>query len=514
MKFRPGSFPWLVAHDLRLGFARARSIFGDARPATILAVVAAIVAVFHLLAWPAALWFIRVDGEAGASALNYPALACAALFVLPWLVSQALSNATRALYSRGDLDLLLASPLSARTVLAARALAIAIESLMSVGVFLFPLANMAALLGGWRWLAIYPALAAGGLLATGAGLAVTVALFALVGPKRTRFVSQILATFIASAFVLSAQLVNVLPEELRDSVVATFNHPQSGSWLDRDGFIWLPARAASGESAALALWCGAAVLVFAVSAVALGPAFMASARRSAGVGGATGKTRASARARRFRAGVGVALRRKEWLLLRRDPFLASQLLLQIVYTLPISVVIWRSLGPNGSLALAVSPCIVVLAAQISASLAWLAVSSEDAPDFLASAPVSRAQVERNKLAAVFAPLGLFLAAPCLALAFVEPDMALLTVVFALGAAASTALLNMWRPHPGRRSDMMRRHQQSKIIGLMEHMIALCWAVATVLAIMMSFTTLLPIALVAALLWCNHPRGAPRAAIAG
>ena len=31
------------------------------------------------------------------------------------------------------------------------------------------------------------------------------------------------------------------------------------------------------------------------------------------------------------------------------------------------------------MALAVAPCIVVVAAQVSASLAWLAVSSEEAP---------------------------------------------------------------------------------------------------------------------------------------
>ena len=108
MRFAPGSFLWLVKHDLRLGLLRTRAIFGAARPACILAIIAAILGVFHLLAWPAAAWFVQAEASPEAGGMYYPALACAALFVLPWLIAQALTNATRALYSRGDLNLLLA----------------------------------------------------------------------------------------------------------------------------------------------------------------------------------------------------------------------------------------------------------------------------------------------------------------------------------------------------------------------------------------------------------------------
>ena len=507
MTLPPGSFPWLVAHDLRLGMLRTRTIFGKRSAPVFFGILAAIVVVFHLLAWPAAQWFIRAEAASASGGMYYPALACAAIFVLPWLVAQSLTNSARALYSRGDLDLLLASPISARTVLSARALAMAIESVLSTGMFLFPVANMNALMGGWNWLAIYPALAASALFATGLGLVVTVCLFAVMGPGRTRLTSQILATFIASAFVLGLQLVNVLPEGMRADIVEAINHPAPGSICDRNGLLWLPVRAAMGEIDCLLIWVATALTVFFTAAIALGPRFMASAVRSAGVAATTPKRAVTAPARDFRSGVGTALRRKEWLLLRRDPFLASQLLLQIIYTLPISVVIWRSQGPGGSLALAMAPCVVVIASQISASLAWLAVSSEDAPDFLASAPVTPAFVTRRKLEAIFLPLGVLIGPPCLLLALAEPEMAALTAAFATGASASTALLNIWRPHPGRRSDVMRRRQQSKIVGLMEHMLSLCWAVAIVMAIMGSPLALLPLGLVALLLWFNRPAGA-------
>ena len=127
MIFSPGSFLWLVAHDLRLGMLRTRAIFGAARPATIALVVALIVAVFHVVAWPVAVWFTDAAETPQESGYYYPVLASAALFVLPWMMAQALTSATRALYSRGDLDLLLAAPISPRVVVCARALAIAIE---------------------------------------------------------------------------------------------------------------------------------------------------------------------------------------------------------------------------------------------------------------------------------------------------------------------------------------------------------------------------------------------------
>ncbi len=501
---RPGSFGWLVAHDLRLGFLRTRAMFRDARPITLLLILLGVFAVFHLLAWPAAAWFVGARTDAAAGSMYYPALACAALFVLPWLVAQALTNATRALYSHGDLDLLLASPISPRTILAARALAIALDGFLSVGIFLFPIVDMNACLDGWRWLAVYPAVLSSSLFATALGLVVTVALFVTLGPRRTRFFAQILATFIASAFVLGIQIVNVLPAAMYEQIVAAVNTPPPGSLLDRDGPLWLPVRAATGDLSALAGWGALSIALFAVVSIGLGPQFIASAVQSAGVAAATAKPAPDKPPARFLAGAATALRRKEWRLLRRDPFLFSQLLLQIVYTLPISIVIWRSQGPQGSLALATSPCIVVIAAQVSASLAWLAVSSEDAPDFLASAPVASAFVRNRKLEAILAPLILLMALPCIGVATREPGAALLTAVFASGAAASTALLNIWRPHPARRTDILRRHQQSKLLGLLEHALSLTWAVAIVVALLAGWLAVFPLIVIAAILWFARP----------
>ncbi|MDB5595475.1 MAG: type transport system permease protein [Hyphomicrobiales bacterium] len=504
MRLKPGSFAWLVAHDLRLSWRRFRGMFGALRPQTVAALVVLGIVTIHLLAWPITAWFAEAGPQ---DRWREPALASALVFIFSWLVSQSLTSATRVLFTRGDLDLLIASPLPARRLLAARALAIAVESLAGVGMFILPFANVMALRGLSPGLALYPVLISASLLASALGLSLAVLLFVVVGPRRTRLVSQILATVLGAGFVLALQAANVLPPQTRTSLLAGIQRGEAGTLYDRKGPLFLPVRAALGHSADLAIWIALSLAVFALVAVLLGDTFVRSALRSAGAAASAGpRVRASRGGDAvFRAGVGAALRRKEWRLICRDPYLVSQIFLQVIYTLPISIVLWRSQGPGGSVAFSVAPAIVVISAQVAASLAWLTISSEDAPDFLSTAPVTRSQIERRKLEAVGLPLALFLAGPLLGLAWVSLEIAAWTFVFVCGAALSTSLLNLWHPMPGRRGDLLRRHSQSKFIALMEHLLSLLWALAMVMAVLESWLALIPIGLAGAVLWFNRPR---------
>ena len=505
LSHRPGSFRWLLAHDLRLSWRRFQGMFGKLRLRTILLIVAAALVSFHALAWPLTQWVGGSDADGSRGPLLYPALASGVLFVLPWLISQSLTGATRALYSRGDLDLLLASPLPAHHVLGARAIAIAVEAVASVSIFILPLANMLALSGGARWLALYPALAAGALFAAGAGILIALGLFKLVGPRRTRVVAQVLATIVGASFVLGLQALNVVSFETREGLVSAIDRSEPGTLFDRSGALWLPVRAAAGDGTALLLWIAVSTALFAATVIFAGRLFAASVVLSAGEPAVGGSRTPRRRAIRFRQSRARALRAKEWRLVARDPWLISQILLQVIYTLPVGIIVWRSLGTQNAIAISVGPAIVVIASQIAASLAWLTISSEDAPDFLASAPVTRAEVERRKLEAIAFPLSLFLALPLIGLAIVSPGAALWTIIFASCAALSTALLNLWHPTPGRRVMMMRRHAQSKIVGMIEHLLSLLWAVAMVLTVMGSVYAAIPIVLALAVLWFNRPQ---------
>ena len=133
----------------------------------------------------------------------------------------------------------------------------------------------------------------------------------------------------------------MLPAGTRDALREAFSHPAPGSWLDHSGLLWLPVRAALGEPLAVVVWLLFGVTLFLFAIYICG-------RRIAGAAalasGASWVARRGGGQCLFRGGVGAALRTKERKLVLRDPWLLSQILLQIIYTLPISVVLWRNGG--------------------------------------------------------------------------------------------------------------------------------------------------------------------------
>ena len=128
------------------------------------------------------------------------------------------------------------------------------------------------------------------------------------------------------------------------------------------------------------------------------------------------------------------LRRKEWTLLRRDPWLVSQTLMQVLYLLPPALLLWRNFGDDGDTLVVLVPVFVMAAGQLAGGLAWLAVSGEDAPDLVATAPISGRNVLRAKLEAVIGAIALVL----------SPVVARARLELALLRAGRE------RRHPGRR----------------------------------------------------------------
>ena len=152
-------------------------------------------------------------------------LATGAMLIIPWIVAQSTTDLTRTLFGRSDLELILSSPVETRSLLAARALSIAIGAVASVGLLLAPLADAAALRGGAHWLALYPALLAAGLMGTGLGVILAMGLILAFGPRRARVLSQIAATTVGAVFVLGAQAVAMLPDRMRAAVLSALEPP-------------------------------------------------------------------------------------------------------------------------------------------------------------------------------------------------------------------------------------------------------------------------------------------------
>jgi ABC-2 type transport system permease protein len=480
----------LVALDLKLAARGLLAPLQDKPPAVRIGLVVGLVVALHAAAWPVGLYLGA--REAG----DFPALVArtGALFVLPWAAASPMSALARLLAQRGDLDLLLASPLSARAIFPARLLAMALEAVSPSLLLLGPLADVCALQGRPHWLALYPALLGAGLIGAALGAAAALALAFGLGPRRARVVSQLAAAMVGGSAALAAQAVAFLPEGARGRIVG---------WLPAT-LLTLPERAALGEPLALAAWLALALSVFALAAWALAAPFARAALLAAGASAGAGR----AGAPRFTAHLATALRRKEHRLLWRDPWLLSQMGLQALYTLPIAFILWRNGGVTAEPGVAFAPTLVVIAGQLSASLAWIALSAEEAPDFVATAPATRRQIERAKIAAIALPVALVMALPLAGLAFASPRAAAIAALCGAGAGVSGALLMLWRQAPARRGMVLRRHSQSKLVALAEHWLSLCWAGATGMAALGYPEAAAPLALAALTLWYARPGRTP------
>jgi len=277
MRLKPGSFLWLLRHELRLSWRRRASSVADQSIVKVLAIAALGVAFMHGLTGPTATLFVRLEPSGQASAL-----ATATLFIFSWQLSQAITHFTRLLYARSDLDLLLASPISPRAVVAAQAVVAALEIIIVVGVFLFPMADMIAYRIGAHWLSIYPASVASALLASACGLAITVGLFHLLGPRHTRKAAQFTATFIASAMIIGGQLAYLATAPTRATRALFQKLPAAPAFTD--WLIMAPVRGVGGDIVSLSIWLSLGAVAFALAVLRLGPRFLESAIRVKGAG--------------------------------------------------------------------------------------------------------------------------------------------------------------------------------------------------------------------------------------
>ena len=262
------------------------------------------------------------------------------------MLSQAMELVTRAFYARADLDLILSSPVASRRVFAVRIAAIARLDHADGDAAGRALHQRrwpgAAARAGWSPMAwcsrsarSRPAVA----------VALTVVLFRMIGPKRTRLVAQIVAAIVGAAFVIGLQVVAILsygtsvalrPAALRRWLVA--------SRRTIDSVVWWPARAVLGDVAALvAVLCRRPCAARRWRSPIFSRRFGEHAIAAAGVSAAAVRQRAAAAAS-ARPSPRSALRRKEWTLLRRDPWLISQTLMQLLYLLPPALLLWRNFG--------------------------------------------------------------------------------------------------------------------------------------------------------------------------
>jgi ABC-2 type transport system permease protein len=494
-------------HEIRLAWREWFAMMtGGRRGRKRAAVIGLIVfaAILHLPAYAVIGRFADLQAPLNRSSL----IVITATIFLAWalMLSQAIESVTRVFYARADLDLIMSSPVKLANVFSVRIAAIALSVTAMALLLSTPFVDVLVIGGGLRWLAIYGVVIAIGLSATAVAIAVTIVLFRLIGPSRTRLVAQILSGVIGAGFVIALQIAAILSYGTLSRFAILTSDAALGYAPDIKSMLWWPARAALGDGEALALLlAGGLVLLGAVMAVFSSRFADTAVRISANAapshqGSRTMTFRASSRQQ--------ALRWKEFVLLRRDPWLVSQTLMQMLYLVPPALMLWRSFGDSSAPLMLITPVIVMGAGQLAGGLAWLTISGEDAADLIATAPLPSSRVTRAKIEVVLIAISVIFAPLVIALLFASPLQAVITASGVAIASVSATAIQLWFRVQGRRSQFRRRQTSSRLATFAEAFSSIGWAATAALALAIPIAALVSGLVTAGILaatWKISPR---------
>jgi ABC-2 type transport system permease protein len=372
--------------------------------------------------------------------------------------------------------------------------------------FSTPFVDVLVIGGGARWLLAFGLVVAIGLSAAAVAIAITVVLFRLIGPSRTRLVAQIVAAVIGAGFVIALQVAAILSYGTLSRFAVLTSDAVSAYAPDLDSPLWWPARAATGDGMVLSwLLAGGLLLLGAVMAT-FSPKF---AETVVSVAATVRRVRHGPRATAFRSGSRQqALRAKEFLLLRRDPWLLSQSLMQLLYLVPPALMLWRSFSESSTAIVLITPVIVMAAGQLAGGLAWLTISGEDAADLVATAPLPPSSVIRAKIEVVLMAIGAIFAPLIAALAFASPTQATVTALGVLVATVSATAIQLWFRVQAKRSQFRRRQTSSRLATFAEAFCSIGWAATAALAVTIPLAAVISGALTSGILaatWKISPR---------
>lgn len=476
MRLKPGSPLWLLRHEIRLSWRNVSEHVGRR-------------IAIPLVAWAAlhAVAFF-VMRNASVEVLLGPVVIIPGLIVwvvLTLMLSTAVILAVNALYDRGDLDLLISSPLPAPTIFAVRGVGVAVGAVAMIAAFLLPFVHMGVIHGEWRLIAVYPVLAAMALGITAIGFLLTLMLVRWLGARRARVVTQILSALIGASIFLGFQAFNFLPEQDPEVPFSVLTAPSS-PWLAPSSPLWWPVRALLGDPLPTLATIALGTALFVVVIRSTSRIFVTGTQQSM-----TSRARplAKAKSAKFQRGLARNILRKELRLIARDPNLIANTLLQGLFLVPILFLMLR----NGEILLTMAPAALLLFSNLAGNLAWITISGEEAPDLIGSAPVSRDGVRWLKAAAALLPVAV-LAVPFVIFYLLRaPLLAPVFVLFALLAVTASAVIQVWGGKPSGSRDLRLRQKQNIGLNFLEVFGAMAIAGSCYLAMIGSWWALAPLA---------------------
>jgi ABC-2 type transport system permease protein len=497
---------WFARHEIRLAWREWLAMMTGRRQRKRGAVIGliAFAAIMHLPAYAVIGRFANLEAPLDKSTL----IVITATILLAWalMLSQAIESVTRVFYARADLDLIMSSPVALANIFSVRIAAIALSVIAVALLLSTPFVDVLVIGGGARWFAAFGVVIAIGLSASAVAIAVTIWLFRLIGPGRTRLVAQIVAAIVGAGFVIALQIAAILSYGTLSRFAILTSDAAAAFAPDEASMIWWPARAALGDGETLLLLLAGGLLLLGAVMAIFSARF---ADTAIGVSAHAAPSQQASRVRSFRANSRQqALRRKEFVLLRRDPWLISQTLMQLLYLVPPALMLWRSFSDSSTAIVLITPVIVMAAGQLSGGLAWLTISGEDAADLVATAPLPPSRVIHAKIEVVLIAIGVTFAPLLIALVFASLLQAAVTALGVAVASISATAIQLWFRVQARRSQFRRRQTSSRLATFAEAFSSIGWAATAALALTMpigaAITGLITAAILAAT-WTISPR---------
>ena len=464
----------VLAHEMRLALRRftSRPETSALRRSAFVLVVLAMFAGAHGLAAilaPTTPFSYRSEADLAAVA---PMLIFAGMI----FIAAAIDSSVHALHQRSDYDLLFSAPLPPRMIFLVRALNIAMVTFSKVLLYSAPLINVMAWRHGPRFLAGYGVLLAMALIATCIAIAIVMLLMRLGSAQRIRILAQAFSAVAALSVVFMLQRRTLLPLEV-NTVIDTAFSGGLPAWLA------MPARAALGDPAALAVTLVVSLALSGLALALLAQPFVNAAVRTAGAAAVTSRHRRGGIRTRFGRSVLGALVWKERQLVLRDPSTISQVLMPCLFLLPVGLSAFQNAGA-GSVDLATLVAVIIISTgQIAGGLAYVAMAADDAGDMVAAAPVDHGTQRRAKLLAVWSLIGSFALVPLMLIAWTDWPVAAIALVGTVLATTTGIFVNLWhQPVEGSRHRLRRRGSGSTLVALMEIAVLLMIGLAGWLAI--------------------------------
>lgn len=473
-----GTFPWLIQHELRLwwrdfsgkGLNKRRWIFFG-------------LLIALLLVW---LWFGLSRIRAVIIGTSLPDWAIW-IAVGSWVVGffyafyQAMERSVIALFDRGDLDLLVSSPVSGKVIFASRLLGVAIEIFLSFSLIVVPFSIIVVLISIPKLLGIYPALIGLSLTAASLAMLLTLWLVSLLGARRARTFAQILTAVLSAVFFLATQLPNMLQrrnlhaeEGLLEPLRSLF---ADGSVLGANSLVWFPARAIFFDPLSVLLTLIVSSALAWLTVETLYRTFISGTQQSV-----TYKHQQlrPTQETRFTGNFNRIILFKEWRLIWRNPYLLSRTFLQILFLIPMLMVV---MNDNKGKAIAsfstlVSLASVAVGSQLATTLTDICISAEEAPDLLKSSPASGTAIRRLKLLSALIPPWLLLS-PLFAILMVRGEPWLVSLIIFLAATTCSAILRLWNSRPIPMASLFSRRREDRkgvdtTLGFLELISTFAW----------------------------------------